>query len=100
MLCADFLPVPWRSLLTGGCIETGTEVWNGGANYYTVAQIVVGGIDAANSLMALKHLVYDQKKITMAELKKALARQLRRDTRRYRKMCFEERPSMATIFLK
>ena len=21
MLCADFLPVPWRSLLTGGCIE-------------------------------------------------------------------------------
>jgi formate C-acetyltransferase len=54
MLCADFLPVPWRSLLTGGCIETGTEVWNGGANYYTVAQIVVGGIDAANSLMAVK----------------------------------------------
>ena len=35
MLCADFLPVTWRSLLTGGCIETGTEVWNGGANYYT-----------------------------------------------------------------
>ena len=76
MLCADFLPVPWRSLLTGGCIETGTEVWNGGANYYTVAQIVVGGIDAANSLMAVKHLVYDHKKITMAELKKALACQL------------------------
>ena len=38
----------WRSLLTGGCIETGTEVWNGGANYYTCAQIVVGGVDAAN----------------------------------------------------
>ena len=73
MLCADFLPVPWRSLLTGGCIETGTEVWNGGANYYTVAQIVVGGVDAANSLMAVKKLVYDDKKITMAELQKALA---------------------------
>jgi trans-4-hydroxy-L-proline dehydratase len=56
-----------------GCIETGTEVWNGGANYYTVAQISVGGVDAANSLMAVKHLVFDKKKLTMAELKKALA---------------------------
>ena len=37
------------------------------------AQIVVGGIDASNGLMALKKLVYDDKKITMAELKKALA---------------------------
>ena len=61
MLCADFLPTTWRSLLTGGCIETGTEVWNGGANYYTTAQIVVGAVDAANSLMAVKKLVYDDK---------------------------------------
>ena len=41
-------------ILTGGCIETGTEVWNGGANYYTTAQIVVAGVDAANGLMAVK----------------------------------------------
>ena len=73
ILCAEYLPVTWRSILTGGCIESGTEVWNGGANYYTVAQIVVGGVDAANGLMAVKHLVYDEKKLTMAELKKALA---------------------------
>ena len=79
MLCAEYLPVPWRSLLTGGCIETGTEVWNGGANYYTVAQIVVGGIDAANGLMAVKQLVYDEKKLTMAELEGGPGRQLRRE---------------------
>ena len=48
-MCAEYLPVTWRSLLTGGCIETGTEVWNGGANYYTTAQIVVAGVDAANA---------------------------------------------------
>jgi trans-4-hydroxy-L-proline dehydratase len=88
MLCADFLPVPWRSLLTGGCIETGTEVWNGGANYYTTAQIVVGGVDAANSLMAVKKLVYDDKKITMAELKKALAANFE-GYEHVRKMCYE-----------
>ena len=92
MLCADFLPVPWRSLLTGGCIETGTEVWNGGANYYTVAQIVVGGVDAANSLMAVKHLVYDEKKLTMAELKKALAANFEGEYEKVRKMCYEDAP--------
>ena len=89
MLCADFLPVPWRSLLTGGCIETGTEVWNGGANYYTVAQIVVGGIDAANWLMAVKKLVYDDKKMTMAELKKALAANFEGEYEKVRKLCYE-----------
>ena len=57
IMCAEFLPVTWRSILTGGCIETGTEVWNGGANYYTTAQIVVAGVDAANGLMAVKKLV-------------------------------------------
>ena len=89
MLCAEYLPVPWRSLLTGGCIETGTEVWNGGANYYTVAQIVVGGIDAANGLMAAKKLVYDDKKITMAELKKALAADFEGEYEPVRKLCLE-----------
>jgi pyruvate formate-lyase/glycerol dehydratase family glycyl radical enzyme len=89
MLCADFLPVPWRSLLTGGCIETGTEVWNGGANYYTTAQIVVGGVDAANGLMAVKHLVFDEKKLTMAELKKALAANFEGEYEEVRKLCYE-----------
>ena len=89
MLCADFLPVTWRSLLTGGCLETGTEVWNGGANYYTTAQIVVGGVDAANSLMAVKHVVFDEKNITMAELKKALAANFEGEYEKVRKMCLD-----------
>jgi pyruvate-formate lyase len=89
MLNSDFLPVAWRSILTGGCIETGTEVWNGGANYYTVAQISVAGVDAANSLMAVKKLVYDDKKITMAELKKALAANFEGEYAKVGKMCFE-----------
>ena len=91
MLCADFLPVTWRSLLTGGCIESGTEVWNGGANYYSVAQIVVGGVDAANSLMAVKKLVYEDKKISMTELTKALAANFE-GYEKVRKMCYEEAP--------
>ena len=89
MLTAEFLPVTWRSILTKGCIETGTETWNGGANYYTVAQISVGGVDAANGLMAVKNLVFDEKKLTMAELKKALAANFEGEYEKVGKMCYE-----------
>ena len=89
IMCAEFLPVAWRSVLTGGCIETGTEVWNGGANYYTTAQIVVAGVDAANGLMAMKTLVFDDKKLTMAELKKALDANFEGEYEKVRKLCFD-----------
>jgi len=89
IMCAEYLPVTWRSILTKGCIESGTEVWAGGANYYTVAQIVVGGIDASNGLMAVKKLVYDDKKIAMAELKKALAANFEGEYEKIGKMCYE-----------
>ncbi|HUS96546.1 MAG TPA: pyruvate formate lyase family protein, partial [Hyphomicrobiaceae bacterium] len=89
MLTAEFLPVTWRSLLTGGCIETGTDTWSGGANYYTVAQISVGQVDAANALMAVKHLVYDEKKLTMSELKEALAANFEGKHERVRRLCYD-----------
>ena len=92
MLTAEFLPVTWRSILTKGCIESGTETWNGGANYYTVAQISVGAVDAANSLMGVKDLVFDKKKLTMAQLKKALAANFEGEYEKVRKMCYEEAP--------
>ncbi|MFC2029983.1 pyruvate formate lyase family protein [Chloroflexota bacterium] len=89
MLTAEMIPVTWRSLLTKGCIESGTETWSGGANYYTVAQISVGAVDAANGLMAVKDLVYDNKKLTMAELKKALAANFEGEYEKVGKMCYE-----------
>ncbi len=92
MLNADFLPCTWRSLLTGGCIETGTETWKGGANYYTVAQISVGSVDAGNGLMAIKDLIYDKKKLTWDELLKALAANFEGEYEKVRKMCYEEAP--------
>ena len=92
MLNADFLPCTWRSILTKGCIETGTETWKGGANYYTVAQISVGGVDAGNGLMAIKDLVFDKKKLTMDRLLKALAANFEGEYEEVRKMCYEESP--------
>ncbi|MCP3952282.1 MAG: hypothetical protein GY697_08715 [Desulfobacterales bacterium] len=92
MLTAEFIPVPYRSILTGGCIETGTETWMGGANYYSVAQIVIGVVDAGNGLMAVKDLVFDKKKLTMGELKKALLADFEGEYEKVRKMCYEEAP--------
>ena len=92
MLNADFLPCTWRSILTKGCIETGTETWKGGANYYTVAQISVGGVDAANGLYAVKDLVFDKKKLTMDKLLKALAANFEGEYEIVHKMCYVDAP--------
>ncbi|MGI9626218.1 MAG: pyruvate formate lyase family protein, partial [Longimicrobiales bacterium] len=92
MLTADFIPVPWRSILTKGCLETGLETWNGGANYSTVAHICVGGVDAANGLMAVKDLVFDKKKLTMKELREALLANFEGEHEKVRRMCYEDAP--------
>ena len=42
--------------------------------------------------MAVKKLVYDDKKITMAELQKALAANWEGEYEKVRKMCFEDAP--------
>ena len=91
MLNAEFLPCTWRSIMTKGCIERGIEMWNGGANYYTVAQISLGQVDAGNGLMAVKDLVFDKKKLTMKKLKEALAANWE-GHEDVRKMCYEEAP--------
>ncbi len=57
-----------------------------------VPRLSVGGVDAANSLMAVKHLVFDEKKLTMAELKKALAANFEGEYEMVRKMCYEDAP--------
>ncbi len=92
MLAAEYLPVTWRSILTVGCIERGIDVWNGGANYYTVAQISVGQVDAANGLMAVKELIYDKKKLTWKELMAALAANFEGEHERVHKMVYVDAP--------
>lgn len=67
------LPVPYSSSLVHDCIEKGVDLVDGGARYSIAnGTSFVGTVDLANSLMAIKKLVYDEKRITMAELKEAL----------------------------
>ncbi|MFH2012044.1 MAG: pyruvate formate lyase family protein [Pseudomonadota bacterium] len=66
-------PNLWASSLTHDCLEKGLDMSDGGARYgWGDGQCYVGGVDAANSLAAIKSLVYNGKGITMSQLKEAL----------------------------
>ena len=67
-----FQPHPLRSCLIEGCLEKGKDYRNGGP-LYNHGQILAEGIaDTGDSLYAVKRLVFDEKKYTMAELTDAL----------------------------
>ncbi len=72
MLYSDFIQLPYRSALTDGCIEKGLDIWNGGAQFVATSTNINAGVDAANALLAIRSLVFEEKKFTIAELKEAL----------------------------
>ena len=63
---------PLRSCLIDGCVERGLDYKNGGP-IYGHAQILAEGLaDTVDSLAAIKHFVYDEKKYKFSELIDAL----------------------------
>ncbi len=65
-------PRPLRSCLIEGCIERGRDYRNGGP-LYGHGQILAEAVaDTGDSMYAVKKLVYDEKKYTMAQLLEAL----------------------------
>ncbi len=69
---AEHGPNPLRSNLIKGCVEKGLDYKNRGP-IYGHGQILLEGIaDTADSLCAIKHFVYDEKKYTLSELVDAL----------------------------
>lgn len=69
---ADYMPVPFLSILTNDCIQKGRDYNAGGARYNTSYIQGVGIGTITDSLTAVKYNVYDKKKFTMCELKAAL----------------------------
>jgi formate C-acetyltransferase len=69
----DTVPSPFRSAMLGGCLESGKHEYAGGPKFYLYYSISTAGVDTANSLAAIKHLVYDTRQVSMQELKEALA---------------------------
>ena len=67
------VPLPFLSCLVDDCIARGMTTEEGGAVYNFTGPQCFGIANVADSLMAVKTLVYDEKKVTMAEYKQALA---------------------------
>ena len=65
---AEQLPCTVVSLFEGGCIEKGLSYLEGGPVYNIYSPHFGGLADAVNSLYAIKKLVYDEKKLTLAAL--------------------------------
>lgn len=61
-------PEPFESILVDGCLERGLEVNHGGALYNFTGIQGVGLATAADSLMAVKKLVFDERAISMGTL--------------------------------
>ncbi|MEW5870435.1 MAG: pyruvate formate lyase family protein [Chloroflexota bacterium] len=70
---ARWEPVPYLSALVGGCLESGRDCNAGGAhhNFLTVEGVALATV--ADSLAAVKKLVYEERTVSMAQLVQALA---------------------------
>lgn len=69
----DEYPMPYESVMIEGCVTKGLCREDGGAHYnFNTGGTEVGSSDAADSLAAIKRLVFDEKRITMEQLCDAL----------------------------
>jgi len=71
-LFGDYIPVPFLSLLVDDCIDNARDYNRGGARYNTSYIQGVGLGSITDILTSLRYNVFDQQKLTMAEMLKAL----------------------------
>ena len=69
---ARFCPTPYLSCLVKGCAEKGLDITRGGAELNFTTLEAVTFATTVDSLLAVKHLVYDTGECTMAEMIEAL----------------------------
>jgi pyruvate formate-lyase/glycerol dehydratase family glycyl radical enzyme len=65
-------PTPFISGVIEGCITKGRDATKGGALHNSSGTACIGLADITDSLMAIKKLVYDEKKVTLKEIKHAM----------------------------
>ncbi|TYT74285.1 choline trimethylamine-lyase [Desulfobotulus mexicanus] len=69
----DHAPKPLMSIMYEGCMESGKDVSAGGAMYNFGPGVVWSGLATyGDSMAAIKKLVYDDKKYTLAQMNEAL----------------------------
>ncbi|MFA6451416.1 MAG: pyruvate formate lyase family protein, partial [bacterium] len=73
-------PTPLLSAFIEGCVESGRDATKGGAMYNSSGAACIGLADVTDSLMAVKKLVYDEKRFTFRELRRAVETNFKNDT--------------------
>ena len=67
------VPVPFSSTLVDDCIAKGEDLIEGGARYSIASgTISLGMVDLGNSLAAIKKLVFEDKKLTLEQIREAV----------------------------
>lgn len=69
---ATLCPLPFESCLVEDCMKRGISAQEGGAIYNFTGPQGFGIANVADSLYTVKKLVFEEKKVTMRELKRAL----------------------------
>jgi len=69
---ADYRPTPFLSAIVGGCVDSARDVTRGGATYNRAGVQGVGLADVADSLAALEQVLFRERRVTFAELMRAL----------------------------
>lgn len=69
---AERMPLPFLASMVDDCMARGKTCEQGGCIYNFTGPQGFGIANVADSLFAIKKLVFDEKKVTMAEYKKAL----------------------------
>lgn len=68
----DVLPTPFLSAVIDDCMEKGMDVTAGGAHYNLSGIQMIQVANLADSLAAIKQMVYDEKRIAPQDLERAL----------------------------
>ena len=69
----EIVPRPYMSLLVDGCLDKGKDLSRGGAKYCLALVLTgIGLADTANALAALRKLVFEEHRYTLADFVQAL----------------------------
>ncbi|NLM20496.1 MAG: hypothetical protein GX207_01945 [Peptococcaceae bacterium] len=72
LVAAENMPIPIASATMDGCMESGLDVTWGGAKYNSTGVSAIGCGNVADSLSAIKYLIFDKKECTARELYDAM----------------------------
>ena len=83
---AQYQPNPFLSALTRDCVARGLDRAGGGARYHSVIIEGFGWVNAADALVAIRRLVFEERRFTLAELAAAARRDFAGDEELHREI--------------